>query len=373
MDTLPTFRRTIARSGLEDWVVAVIGRSTTVARHWRTPLALLFIDGGHAEIHAQNDYTGFAPWVQPGGVLVIHDVFERPEDGGQAPYHVWLRAVDSGDFTPVETVGSMRVLRRNPRGRDGFVSVTARQLIVLELTDDRLERGGDRVHDDLGAVELGLVAAVLELEGELGHPNRSEIGSAALQPVGGTAHRLRITGGERPAQGVQVVVGPADEVVDRPADQRKRAGPHLGELVEAAGVEDLRTRPSGLFNGWGGLHQRRPRGTRAVAELLGEDALERLHPDRLGQEARHARGQAALLLARGGRSGQRDDRERARREPRPAGSAGSRRTRPDEASGGPSAPRRSDLPRRARPRLHRLRRSRRCSRAPPASRPRPAG
>jgi predicted O-methyltransferase YrrM len=112
MDTLPTFRRTLALAGLEDVVVAVIGRSTTVAAYWRTPVALLFIDGGHAEVHAQNDYTGFAHWVQRDGVLVIHDVFERPEDGGQAPYHVWLRAVESGDFVPEETVGSMRVLRR---------------------------------------------------------------------------------------------------------------------------------------------------------------------------------------------------------------------------------------------------------------------
>jgi len=112
MDTLPVFRRTIARAGLDDVVVAVVGRSTTVAAHWRTPLALLFIDGGHAEEHAQNDYTGFARWVQPGGVLVIHDVFERPEDGGQAPFHVWQRAVASGAFTPGETVGSMRVLTR---------------------------------------------------------------------------------------------------------------------------------------------------------------------------------------------------------------------------------------------------------------------
>jgi len=112
MDTLPTFRRTIAAAGLEDVVVAVVGGSTTVARHWRTPVALLFVDGGHAEVHAQNDYTGFAHWVQPGGVLVIHDVFERPEDGGQAPYHVWLRAVESGAFVPDETVGSMRVLVR---------------------------------------------------------------------------------------------------------------------------------------------------------------------------------------------------------------------------------------------------------------------
>ena len=112
MDTLPVFRRTIAVAGLEDEVVAVVGRSTTVARHWRTPLALLFIDGGHAEEHAQNDYSGFAHWVQPGGVLVIHDVFERPEDGGQAPFHVWQRAVDGGAFEPTATVGSMRVLTR---------------------------------------------------------------------------------------------------------------------------------------------------------------------------------------------------------------------------------------------------------------------
>jgi predicted O-methyltransferase YrrM len=112
MDTLPVFRRTIGRAGLEDVVVAVVGRSTTVAAHWRTPLSLLFIDGGHAEVHAQNDYTGFARWVQPGGALVIHDVFERPEDGGQAPFHVWRRAVAGGAFEPSGTVGSMRVLTR---------------------------------------------------------------------------------------------------------------------------------------------------------------------------------------------------------------------------------------------------------------------
>ena len=34
---------------------------TTVSALWRTPLALLFIDGGHAEEHASNDYTGWAP------------------------------------------------------------------------------------------------------------------------------------------------------------------------------------------------------------------------------------------------------------------------------------------------------------------------
>ena len=112
MDTLPVFRRTIARAGLEDQVVAVIGKSTTVARHWRTPLALLFIDGGHAEEHAQNDYSGWAHWLMRGGLLVIHDVFPDPADGGQPPYHVFLRALAGGAFTEVEALGSMRVLER---------------------------------------------------------------------------------------------------------------------------------------------------------------------------------------------------------------------------------------------------------------------
>ncbi len=112
MDTLPVFRRTLARAGLEQEVVAVVGQSTTVSRHWRTPLSMLFIDGGHAEVHAHGDYTGWARWVQPDGLLVIHDVVPDPADGGQAPYHVFLRALDSGCFAEAETVGSMRALRR---------------------------------------------------------------------------------------------------------------------------------------------------------------------------------------------------------------------------------------------------------------------
>ena len=118
MDTLPVFRRTLARAGLEDQVVAVVGKSTTVSALWRTPLSMLFIDGGHAEVHAQNDYTGWAPWLMTGGLLVIHDVFPDPADGGRPPYHVFLRALESGDFEEVESLGSIRVLART-RGEAG--------------------------------------------------------------------------------------------------------------------------------------------------------------------------------------------------------------------------------------------------------------
>jgi MMP 1-O-methyltransferase len=111
MDTLPFFRRTMHAAGLEDVVTAVVARSTMAARLWATPIWLLFIDGGHSEEHAQNDYTSWVKFVPPQGVLAIHDVFPNPADGGQAPYHVYLRALQDG-FIEVRQVGSLRILRR---------------------------------------------------------------------------------------------------------------------------------------------------------------------------------------------------------------------------------------------------------------------
>ena len=120
MDTLPTFRRTIARAGLEDYVVAVVGRSTTVAAHWRTPLSLLFIDGGHGEQPARDDFESWAHWVMPGGLFAIHDVFPDPADGGRPPYEqIYLPALASGAFEEIDAVGSMRVLRSGTSGAAG--------------------------------------------------------------------------------------------------------------------------------------------------------------------------------------------------------------------------------------------------------------
>jgi len=110
MDTLPFFRRTILAADLEDVVVGVVGYSAPVARAWRTPLGFLFIDGGHAEDVAMADYEHWSIHVVPGGTLAIHDVFDDPAEGGQAPFHVWERAVADG-FEPVATTGSLRVLR----------------------------------------------------------------------------------------------------------------------------------------------------------------------------------------------------------------------------------------------------------------------
>lgn len=111
IDTLPFFRRTIEDAGLGASVVAIVGDSHTVGRHWATPLGLVFVDGGHAEDVAMADYETWAPCVAPGGLLAVHDVFEDPALGGQGPFRVWQRAGRDG-FEPVSRTGSLRVLRR---------------------------------------------------------------------------------------------------------------------------------------------------------------------------------------------------------------------------------------------------------------------
>ena len=46
---------------------------------WKTDLGLLFIDGSHTEISAMNDYNNWKSNFS-NGALVIHDIYEKPED-----------------------------------------------------------------------------------------------------------------------------------------------------------------------------------------------------------------------------------------------------------------------------------------------------
>ncbi|MBW3579700.1 MAG: class I SAM-dependent methyltransferase [Actinobacteria bacterium] len=117
VDTLPSFRHTVRQAGLEATVVAVVGDSATVARHWSTPCALVFVDGGHGSTPAHADYEGWAPQVASGGLLAIHDVFPDPADGGRPPYEIYLRALSDG-FADVSATGCLRVLRRSTNSPD---------------------------------------------------------------------------------------------------------------------------------------------------------------------------------------------------------------------------------------------------------------
>jgi predicted O-methyltransferase YrrM len=111
LNTLPTWQRTVANAALESTIIGLVGFSTVVAAHFAQPLDLLFIDGGHGHDVAWADYEHWSPKVVAGGLLLIHDVFEDPRDGGRPPYEIYLAARES-DYRDVAAKGSLRVLER---------------------------------------------------------------------------------------------------------------------------------------------------------------------------------------------------------------------------------------------------------------------
>ena len=112
MDTLPELRRNLYRAGLEQHVVPLVTSSLNAGRYWRTPLGLVFIDGGHSFEAAMNDYRTWVPHIVVGGYLAVHDIFPDPADGGQAPYEIFKLALASGLFEDVGKTKTLGVLRR---------------------------------------------------------------------------------------------------------------------------------------------------------------------------------------------------------------------------------------------------------------------
>ncbi len=113
LNTLPQWQRTIADAKLEATVIGLVGPSLVVANHFPVELDLLFIDGGHGHDVAWADYRAWTPKVRSGGTLLIHDVFPDPADGGRPPYEIYCAALESGRFSEVRAVGSLRVLLAN--------------------------------------------------------------------------------------------------------------------------------------------------------------------------------------------------------------------------------------------------------------------
>lgn len=111
-DSFAVFRSNIRAAQLEDSVIPIVAASQLVGRQWQTPLGLVFIDGGHSSLAASLDYQVWSPWVAPGGLLLIHDIFPDPKDGGRPPFEIYQEALASGEFELLRMVKTLGILRR---------------------------------------------------------------------------------------------------------------------------------------------------------------------------------------------------------------------------------------------------------------------
>ncbi|MDC3113512.1 MAG: class I SAM-dependent methyltransferase [Gammaproteobacteria bacterium] len=105
INSFPLFLENINNFGIKN-IVPIVNESSLVAESWNSPLAMVFIDGGHSLETAMNDFISWHEKIISGGALVIHDIFENPEDGGQAPYEVYMHALKNGfnDFDRIDTI-----------------------------------------------------------------------------------------------------------------------------------------------------------------------------------------------------------------------------------------------------------------------------
>jgi predicted O-methyltransferase YrrM len=106
--TLPVFQANLSAQGLTEQVDLHVGDSITVARDWRGPVRLLFLDGDHSYEATRGDYHAWSRHLVPGAVIGFHDVGVWP---GVTQFYDELRARETS-LIEIARVRSLRLLRR---------------------------------------------------------------------------------------------------------------------------------------------------------------------------------------------------------------------------------------------------------------------
>ncbi len=111
-NTLPEFLKNIRSSNLFKYVIPVINNSKEASETFSESIGLLFIDGGHSLEAAFGDYNSWKDRISSGGLLVIHDVFPNPKDGGRPPFEIYSTAQKSKDFIDLGIYETLGILKR---------------------------------------------------------------------------------------------------------------------------------------------------------------------------------------------------------------------------------------------------------------------
>jgi len=112
VNTVPLMQSNLSQFEESKYIIPMITNANALAPIWTMKLGLLFIDGSHTEISAQNDYANWNTKIINGGALVIHDIYENPEEGGQAPFLIYQKALEDG-FAFHERVDTIVCLIKN--------------------------------------------------------------------------------------------------------------------------------------------------------------------------------------------------------------------------------------------------------------------
>lgn len=74
-DSWQMFNKNVNRTGVSEKMKALKLRSEEVAKDWKTPIGLLFIDGSHREQDVQNDLMLWRENLLTGSIIIFHDLW----------------------------------------------------------------------------------------------------------------------------------------------------------------------------------------------------------------------------------------------------------------------------------------------------------
>jgi predicted O-methyltransferase YrrM len=106
------FRQNVARLDLDAWVEVHRGRDIDVAARWSGPIDLLLLDGDQSPHGARAAYEAWAPFLVPGGTIVVRNTLDRNyapgHDGHRRLALEELRAPRFGEVRIGETAFAIR-------------------------------------------------------------------------------------------------------------------------------------------------------------------------------------------------------------------------------------------------------------------------
>jgi len=111
-NTLPEFLKNLRSSNLDKFIIPIISKSSDASKTFSELISLLFIDGGHSLEAALSDYNSWKDKICSGGLLVIHDVFPNPQDGGRPPFEIYSKAQKSEQFEDLGIYETLGILKK---------------------------------------------------------------------------------------------------------------------------------------------------------------------------------------------------------------------------------------------------------------------
>ncbi len=111
-NTLPEFLKNLRSSNLGRFIIPIISKSSDASNTFSESISLLFIDGGHSLEAALCDYNSWKDKICSGGLLVIHDVFPNPQDGGRPPFEIYSKAQKSKQFEDLGIYETLGILKK---------------------------------------------------------------------------------------------------------------------------------------------------------------------------------------------------------------------------------------------------------------------